>query len=116
MVNREEVTRKIRVNLTQCVCTDSSAPKSPVSNDNKVFPPPGPGRVPFTGECYDLFQGRRLGVGGGQSELPASAMKKIPQFNIFNKMPYFGVVCPGSHHSSQRELLLRSSWQPVLCL
>ena len=102
VVNGEEVTRKIKVSLTRCVRTDFSAPQFPVSG--KVFPSPGTGRAPFTGEFYDLFQGRRVGEGGGRSALPASAIKKqIPQLKIFNnKMPYFGVACPERHHRNLR--------------
>lgn len=53
MVNGEEITRMITVNLTMYVYIGFSAPNS-VSGDKNGFYPIGTGRIPFTWDFYFL--------------------------------------------------------------
>lgn len=60
VVNGEEITRKIKVNITKFV--QIYQPQVHISGDKNVFLPPGTGRVPFTWEFYFLLSGRKRRV------------------------------------------------------
>lgn len=59
IVNGEEVTRKIRVCLTWCVCTDAQ-PQITHLWCLECLLPPCMWKAPFTWEFCDLFQGRKV--------------------------------------------------------
>lgn len=59
LVNAQAVTRKVRIGLTPCACTDSQ-PQMTHLWWLECLLPPCMWRVPFAWESCDLFQGRKV--------------------------------------------------------